>query len=113
MCIRDSWKLCVYATGSKDPYGVNNGNGDRRTFSRTIFADDGTYLQGETKLEPDDAVSWMKRAFSGGTGNVIRTTVQYKLRSMQHLIDSVELFCGCTGHEIKTKKSHILILEWI
>jgi hypothetical protein len=22
---------------------------------------------------------------------------------MQRLIDSVELFCGCTGHEIKTK----------
>ena len=112
VCTMD-WKLCVCATGSKDPYVVNNGNGDRRTFSRTIFADDGTYLQGETKLEPDDAVSWMKRAFSGGTGNVIRTTIQYKLRSMQHLIDSVELFCGCTGHEIKTKKSHILILEWI
>ena len=49
VCTMD-WKLCVCATGSKDPYVVNNGNGGRRTFSRTIFADDdGTYLQGETK----------------------------------------------------------------
>ena len=121
VCTMD-WKLGVCDTGAPDPYVVRNNDDDVVAVSKAIFADDGTYAQGEkrmqtdeycTEKEPMNIVSWMKRAFAGGTGNVIRTTVQYKLRSMQRLIDSVELFCGCTGHEIKTKKSHILILEWI
>jgi hypothetical protein len=32
---------------------------------------------------------------------------------MQTLVDGVELFCGLTGHKIKTKEPHALILCWL
>ncbi len=54
----------------------------------------------------------MARAF-GTPGNAIHRTAQLQETHLQTLLDAVELFCGCTGHEIKTKKSHVLLLMWL
>ena len=106
------WKLAVCSRCSVRPYTVVNTRHDMVALSRAIFADDGTYLQGAKVCSGKEWRRALSRSF-GATGAAIAKVVKTKASHMQTLVDGVELFCGLTGHEIKTKKSHALILCWL
>ena len=111
VCTMD-WKLAVCAAKSTAPYVVRDSMHTTACMSRCIYADDGTYIQAGKQMSRRERQRAMARSFNG-TGGAIRTLARQQASHLQGLLDGVELFCGCTGHEIKTKKSHVLILMWL
>ena len=106
------WKLEVCTMHSTKPYSVHDSMGTMARVSNTIYADDGTYTQARKKLTRRERQRMLARAF-GAPGNTIRKLATAQATHLQTLLNAVELFCGCTGHEIKTKKSHVLLLMWL
>ena len=111
VCTMD-WKLALCAMYSTKPYAVQDSMQTVTQVSKTIFADDGTYTQAGNTPTRRERQRILARAFSS-PGNAIRVLARTQATHLQTLLDAVELFCGCTGHEIKTKKSHVLILMWL
>jgi hypothetical protein len=70
------------------------------------------YIQAGKQMSRRERQRAMARSFNG-TGGAIRTLARQQASHLQGLLDGVELFCGCTGHEMKTNKSHVLILMWL
>jgi hypothetical protein len=67
------------------------------------------HIQAGKQMSRRERQRAMARSFNG-TGGAIRTLARQQASHLQGLLDGVELFCGCTGHGIKTKTSHVLIL---